>query len=200
MSLYRLKHQFQNLLRPISTQLVACGATANQVTLGAIALSAITAHVIAKHAKHHRPLWYILPAAMLVRMALNAIDGMMAKEHHQASTLGAWLNEAGDILSDTLLFASLYPHVDKQHHAALSRIIMLSGATELVAIASTLLTGERANHGPLGKSDRAFVLGAIGILVGLNAPIHRHQRLFINAAQLLLILTLINRLRHLRQA
>jgi CDP-diacylglycerol--glycerol-3-phosphate 3-phosphatidyltransferase len=33
-------------------------------------------------------------------MALNAIDGMLAREHDMQSPLGAMLNELGDVLSD----------------------------------------------------------------------------------------------------
>lgn len=91
MSIYQFKQQFQNLLRPMSNTLVQQGVTANQVTISAVVLSAVVAHVIAKHAKDKPVLWHVLPAGLFVRMAMNAIDGMMAKEHHQASTLGAWL-------------------------------------------------------------------------------------------------------------
>ena len=31
-------------------------------------------------------------------MALNAIDGMLAREHGQKSTLGAYLNELTDVI------------------------------------------------------------------------------------------------------
>ena len=124
MSIYQLKTQFQNQLRPISDALVSFGVSANQVTVSAIVLSAGSAYVIANIApqannntltnnptERNARIWLILPVALFVRMALNAIDGMMAKEHQQASNLGAVLNEGGDIVSDYLLIASLSPHI-----------------------------------------------------------------------------------------
>ncbi len=48
-------------------------------------------------------LFWLLPLVLFVRMALNAIDGMMAREFGQASKLGAYLNEIGDIVSDVAL-------------------------------------------------------------------------------------------------
>jgi len=48
-------------------------------------------------------------------MALNAIDGMLAREHHMQSKLGAILNELGDVVSDTVLIFllhSLRAHLD----------------------------------------------------------------------------------------
>ena len=37
-------------------------------------------------------------------MALNALDGMLAREFNQKSRLGAVLNELGDVVSDTALY------------------------------------------------------------------------------------------------
>ncbi len=241
MSIYQLKTQFQNQLRPISDALVSFGVSANQVTVSAIVLSAGSAYVIANIApqannntltnnptERNARIWLILPVALFVRMALNAIDGMMAKEHQQASNLGAVLNEGGDIVSDYLLIASLSPHIPTttgnklyfspkalqlpqdlssaklSNHTHLKLINSLSMLTEVVAISASLTTGERANHGPLGKSDRAFELGAIGFFMAfaqpcVNCMAHRQPRIgYIKPLfllnQLLLIKTSLNRL------
>ncbi len=46
-----------------------------------------------------QPLWYaLLPVWMLLRMALNAVDGMLAREFGQQSRLGAYLNELSDVV------------------------------------------------------------------------------------------------------
>ncbi len=239
MSVYHLKSQFQDRLRPVSDALVTAGFTANQVTISAIVLSAGTAYIIATTNERpdftelskpsivvNRQVWWILPLSLFGRMALNAIDGMMAREHHQASRRGAILNEAGDIVSDSLLIASLAPHIDtfyddKSHddllhdhsfhnknklsnHTHLRIVNSLSTLTELIAIASNLTVKQRANHGPLGKSDRALELGIIGALTALNISHNNSQKLF-NSSQsyvrplmwlneLLLIKTCLNRL------
>lgn len=225
MSVYQLKSQFQNQLRPVSNELVRLGITANQVTISAIVLSAGTAYLIATYEQSQRKqkVWWILPLSLFIRMALNAIDGMMAREHGQASQMGAILNEVGDIISDSLFIASLSPALhalfseastidiaDFYHkHSAYSLsspkshlylINSLSNLTELIAILSSTLTSQRANHGPLGKSDRALELGVIGALVALG---HRHYtqqtihyiRLLFWLNEWLLIKTCLNRLR-----
>lgn len=104
MSLYQLKSQFQDQLRPVSDMLVKHHCTANQVTISAVVLSMGTAYVIATRAGESPRLWLSLPLSLFMRMALNAIDGMMAREHGQASTMGAVLNEAGDLVADTVFF------------------------------------------------------------------------------------------------
>ena len=48
-----------------------------------------------------RPLWLLLlPPLLLLRLALNALDGMLTREFHQATPSGAVLNELGDVLAD----------------------------------------------------------------------------------------------------
>lgn len=203
MSLYQLKSQFQDQLRPISDTLVEQKITANQVTVSAVLLSVGTAYVIAKPAAEKQALWLLLPSSLFLRMALNAIDGMMAREHGQASKLGAILNEAGDIIADTALLVSLTPHIannmlSNQRH--ISRLIVLSMSTELLAIASDTVLGVRANQGPLGKSDRAFILGVLGALIGSKAPLSlSHTRLgqLFLLTEALLIKTCLNRLRYM---
>ena len=51
------------------------------------------------------PVFLLIPVWLLVRMALNAIDGMLAREFGQKSGLGAYLNEIGDVVSDAALYA-----------------------------------------------------------------------------------------------
>ncbi|ALF60208.1 alpha/beta fold hydrolase [Psychrobacter urativorans] len=224
MSVYQLKSQFQNQLRPISNELVRLGVTANQITISAIVLSAGTAYLIATSAHYQRKhkVWWILPLSLFARMSLNAIDGMMAREHGQASQMGAILNEVGDIISDSLLIASLSPSlhavfseasdiyiVDFNHkhsayslsspHSHLRLINGLSTLTELIAIFSNVSTSQRANHGPLGKSDRALELGLIGALVALGNHHYAHRaihyiRLLFWLNEWLLIKTCFNRL------
>lgn len=41
---------------------------------------------------------------MFLRMAPNAIDGMLAREFGQQSCLGAYLNELCDVVADSALF------------------------------------------------------------------------------------------------
>lgn len=233
MSLYQLKSQFQDQLRPFSNALVRHGFTANQVTVSAVVLSAGTAYVISAQAavdlQKNTPMptntavqlttttpsclenklatdklvWLILPTALFARMALNAIDGMMAREHNQASKLGALLNEAGDIVADTLLIASLQPHLvnttSQKNTHQLTIVNGLSTLTELIAISADKFTGQRANHGPLGKSDRALELGIIGTLVSLGVPVYRAAQPLLLLNQLLLLKTSLNRLRFIAQ-
>src|ERR1700754_4799602 len=104
MTLYELKPKFQAALRPMVAALAGRGVTANQVTLvalaGSILVGALTGWFAACSA-----IFLLLPVWLFLRLALNAIDGMLAREFNQKSVLGAYLNELSDVVSDAALYA-----------------------------------------------------------------------------------------------
>jgi phosphatidylglycerophosphate synthase len=161
-SVYQLKPRFQQLLRPLAAALVKAKVTPNAVTVSAIIGSAVCGGVAALGAAQH-PLWLlVLPVWLFSRMALNAIDGLMAREFNLTSNLGAILNELGDALSDLALYLPL-ALVDP---AALWPIILFSvGAvlTEFCGVLGKALGVSRHYEGPMGKSDRALVVGALAV-------------------------------------
>ena len=163
-SVYDLKPKFQGLLRPATNALAKVGVTANQVTLLAALLSLATGACIALWPRQSWPL-LIVPGVLFVRMALNAIDGMLAREHDMKSNLGALLNEIGDVISDAALFLPLacVPGVSA---AWMVTIVVLSGVSEMTGVVAVQIGARRRYDGPMGKSDRAFVFGSICLLLG----------------------------------
>src|SRR5438309_10859086 len=105
-SVYDLKPKFQNLLRPVMQALARAGLTPNIVTLAAI-IGSILVGIAVSQASARPLLLLLLPLWLFIRMALNAIDGMMARELGMSSRLGAVLNELGDAVSDLGLYLPL---------------------------------------------------------------------------------------------
>ena len=101
-SLYQLKPAFQHCLRPLVKVLARIGATPNQVTLAGLLIS-VAAGVALMLAPQNVTALLAIPVVMLLRMALNAIDGMLACEHGMQTVAGGFLNELCDVLSDCLL-------------------------------------------------------------------------------------------------
>ncbi|BBM83075.1 CDP-alcohol phosphatidyltransferase family protein [Candidatus Uabimicrobium amorphum] len=161
MSIYKLKSQFQNLLRPITRGLARIGVTANQVTVLAMLLSCAVGFVM-----YMRPSLglMILPIFLFVRMALNAIDGMLAREHNMQSKLGAILNEMGDVVSDTALYLP-FIWVSGFSSFTIITIVILAVMSEMMGVVAVQIGASRRYDGPMGKSDRAFVFGLLAILV-----------------------------------
>lgn len=174
-SIYQLKPVFQNLLRPLVQRLFDNGTTANQITLLAGLISVLVGAAVASFAEH---LWVfaLIPVWMILRMALNAIDGMLAREFGQQSPLGAYLNELCDIVADSALILpfAMIPGVDL---LIVLLVTLLALFSEYTGVLGPMIGASRRYDGPMGKSDRALVLGvlATGIALGLkearnNAP------------------------------
>ena len=194
-STYQHKSAFQALLRPAAARLHRAGITANQVTVGACAVSVLLG-ALALSGIDHKLLFLLISLWCLGRMAANALDGMLAREYGQASRLGAVLNEVGDVISDIALYL---PFVWLA--GALSWwvivIIVLAVCGELLGWLGTRVRGERGNHGPMGKSDRALVFGVTALLIALGAPIEPYLDKVWWCVTALLCVTLYNRARHL---
>ena len=104
---------------------------------------------------------------MLKRMAFNAIDGMLAREHGQQSVLGAYLNELTDVLSDAALYLP-FARIAPFDPFWVGAIVLLAAMSEMAGVLGAVVGGERRYDGPMGKSDRAFVFGVFGLVVALG--------------------------------
>jgi len=198
-SIYELKPGFQGLLRPLTRALAGAGVTANAVTVGAALLSLLAGTALAIRPGSRAAL-LLLPAVLLARMALNAIDGMLAREHGQKSKLGALLNELGDVVSDTALYLplALVPGFDARLAVG---IVVLAGISEMTGVLGPTIGASRRYDGPMGKSDRAFVFGLLALLLGLGVKPGTWLVMAQSATLALLFVTVWNRAaRALREA
>jgi len=192
-SVYDLKPRFQALLRPLVRTLAAAGVTANQVTLGATVLSLATGAAIYLRPAAPR-LLLLVPIVLFLRMALNAVDGMLAREHAQGSRLGAVLNELGDVVSDAGLYLpfSLVPGLDPEL-VVLTVVLALIG--EMTGVVAIQIGAERRYDGPMGKSDRAFWFGLLALLLGIGVAPGRWGNALLTLVALLGLITIFNRAR-----
>jgi CDP-diacylglycerol--glycerol-3-phosphate 3-phosphatidyltransferase len=191
-SVYDLKPKFQSLLRPLSNALVAAGVTANAVTIFAMLLSLASGAAI--YWFHTLRILLILPIVLFLRMALNAIDGMIAREHNQKTPVGAILNELGDVFSDAALYLPL-AFVPFFSPVLVIAVVLLSALSEMTGVVGVQIGASRRYDGPMGKSDRAFILGTLGLLLGLNLPIGPVVFPVLALMLLLLCVTIFNRAR-----
>lgn len=192
-SVYQLKSRFQNLLRPQVTRLYERGVTANQVTLAACGLSLLVALSVALLASHAW-VFLLIPLWMFLRMALNAMDGMLAREFGQQSKLGAYLNELTDVIADSALYLpfALLPGVSP---ALVVLVVVLAVISEYAGVLGVMVGASRRYDGPMGKSDRALCFGVFGAAVAVGQlPLVWLNPLLVLLA-LLLVLTIVNRVR-----
>jgi phosphatidylglycerophosphate synthase len=193
MTLYALKPRFQGLLRPLVARLASVGVTANQVTVAAALGSVGVAAIVIAYADQ-RPVFLLLPLWLFVRMGLNAIDGMLAREFGQKSRLGAYLNEICDVVSDAALYAP-FAVIAPFGVLGVGTVIFLSALSELAGVLGQTVGASRRYDGPMGKSDRALVFGALGFWVGIGAPLPAWLGWLMALVSLLLVITIVNRVR-----
>ncbi len=193
MTVYALKPRFQDLLRPLVAPLPRIGVTANVVTIVA-ALGSIVAGAVTAWFAGSRTVFLIIPTWLLARMALNAIDGMLAREFHQKSVLGGYLNEIGDVVSDAALYAP-FALVAPFGSLGIGLVIVLSIVTELAGTLGQTVGASRRYEGPMGKSDRAVVFGALALWIGCSAPMPAWLGWMVPILAILLVLTVVNRVR-----
>ena len=193
MSLYDLKPRFQALLRPYADRLAAIGLSPNAVTLMALALSALAGLLVALFPEARAPL-VLLSLVLLVRMALNAIDGMIAREHGQESPGGRLLNEVADVASDMLLVLPLVLVPDFSPFLVIL-IVILAVLTEVAGLAAVSIGASRRHDGPMGKSDRALLIGALATATFLVPSLYRAWPAVLWAAAALTLATSVRRCR-----
>ena len=153
-------------MTPLVRAAAESGITANEVTLMASALSVIFGAILAWLGTPG-PLLLLLPLVLFLRMALNAMDGMLARDHGQASRPGVYFNELGDVVSDVFLYSpfALLPALNARWMAG---SILLAVISEMAGVMAPIVGASRRYDGPMGKSDRALVFGALGLWLGLG--------------------------------
>ena len=193
MSIYDLKPKFQNLLRPLVIKLEQRGVTANQVTLTACTISVILGLILTALSGYHW-LFILIPIWLFVRMALNAIDGMLAREFNQKSRLGGYLNEITDVVSDAALYLP-FAFISPFDALQIGLIIWLSALTEFCGVLGQVQGKTRRYDGPLGKSDRAFLFGVLGLVYVFVPVLPDFLYWLIWIAIILLIITCVKRVK-----
>jgi CDP-diacylglycerol--glycerol-3-phosphate 3-phosphatidyltransferase len=193
-TIYDLKPRFQALLRPVSGALARAGVTANQVTVAAALMSVAGGAAILWRPEARWPL-LLLPAVLFLRMALNAIDGMLAREHGMKSRLGAVLNELGDVIADAALYLPLavVPGIPGWLVAGL---VMAGILVEMTGVVGVQIGASRRYDGPVGKSDRAFAFGLLAFLLGFGLAPGVWTDILLGLALALSAVTVVNRARN----
>lgn len=192
-STYALKQRFQTSLRPCVARLAQTKISANAVTLFAMTISCLVGLLLFFTAQP--TLFLILPVWMFLRMALNAIDGMLAREHGQQSRLGAYLNELADVVSDAALYLP-FVNIAPFGWPSVGTVIFLSTLSEFAGtLGQSIGTTGRRYDGPMGKSDRAVLFGALGLVFGVGGHFPPWAFWIMPATAVLISINVISRVR-----
>ena len=156
MGIYGVKPRFQRALGGIEGWLIERRVHPDHLTLAALVLSGLGGAALC--GSHWAP-WLLLlvPIVAMVRTALNALDGMVAKSTGLARPWGEVLNETCDRVADVALFAgaAFAPGSAAGLGAAVLVAMLLSSYVGTVTRAAG---GRRLYSGVMGKADRMIWL------------------------------------------
>ena len=193
-STYKIKPAFQKLLMPLLGLLRKCGFTPNLLTILAIVLSLCLGYVFSE-ANTNDSYYLYVALGLLFRMMLNALDGMMARIYNLQSTTGEILNEVGDIVSDVAIFYPLLL-IEELDFGLAFGFIILSIINEFSGVLAKSISGERRYDGPMGKSDRASLIGILCLLFYFGFEVGPYLNYVFGVAVFMVVISTLIRLKN----
>jgi phosphatidylglycerophosphate synthase len=142
----------------VERALVRRGVHPDLITISALIVSVLGGAAL-YGARWYPLLLLLVPVATLVRTALNALDGLVARSSGLARPWGEVLNECCDRFADVSLFVGLLlaPGSNVPTGCAALVLMLISSYVGTVAKAAG---GKRQYGGIMGKADRMLYLGA----------------------------------------
>ena len=186
-SIYKIKPKFQKLLIPILKLLRGLRISPNAITIFSIILSFALSYFFWNNSDNSLYL-LIVAFGLFLRMMLNALDGMMARIYNLQSKLGEILNEVGDIVSDVAIYFPLILFESLRIEIAII-FILLTIINEFCGLMAKVISRKRRYDGPMGKSDRAFLIGIICIVYYFTNGLNPYINYIIGGSSILMILS-----------
>lgn len=191
LSMYAIKPMYQRLFRGLAGNWM----TPNMATGLGILFSFFVAGAFLLGGRVNPWFFLLVPIGMALRMGMNALDGMLAREKGLATPLGAVLNEITDVVNDMICYAPLW-FVPGVRRIVLVAFLLLIFLAEFSGLLGQAVSGKRRYEGPLGgKTDRATLIGLFTGACAFVPGWWQHNPSFISFVCVFVLLTAINRLR-----
>ena len=164
MAVYSLKPRFRQQLRIVETLLIRAGVSADQLTVAGLVFAVAGAVDIVLSTRH--PLWLgLLPVLLVLRLACNALDGMIAGDTRTAKPLGFVHNEVADRAADAVLMIAVAAASDAPLLGAATLALALLASH--VSVAAAAAGGTRSHIGVMAKADRMLLLAVAAVPAAL---------------------------------
>jgi phosphatidylglycerophosphate synthase len=154
--LYRLKPASQAVVSPVARWLIRHRVSPDLVTWAAVPVALAGGACLALSA-HSPALLLAVPIAAGLRLGLNLLDGMVARESGVTHPLGELWNELGDRLADIAFIGGLAFHPAVDPRLALGAVIAAVVAS-YVGVAARAAGGRRQYGGLMSKPGRMATL------------------------------------------
>ena len=166
--LYSIKPRFVRSLAGLESHLVRRDVSADSLSYGAVALSVGGGAAIVAGHFIHPYLWFLVPVFLVFRLALNALDGSIARRTGTARPFGKVVNELCDRVSDAAL---LVPFLAIAPAGLVVAALVAVSLTSLSGLLGEVVGPERLSEGPMGKADRCAVVAVASVAAGLTGAV-----------------------------
>lgn len=192
MGIYSTKSMWQKALKPIVAVSVRYHIHPDFFTYSAIGVSVVAGISLYLTGKNHRWLWLVAPCVLL-RLLLNLLDGLVARELHLADTFGELKNEFGDRIADIVIFLgpAFGVYADFRLVIVLLSLIL---CISYLGILGKAMMGVRVYSGIYGKGDRMISLAIFSLYPAITGNLNSFNW-FIALASLAALITIIQRVR-----
>jgi len=167
--IYAAKNWFSAVLSPITKAAIKFHLSPNLFTL-----IGVLGGVLAGIGIFELQAWLVL-TGVIVRLAGANLDGAVARARNLQSKRGFWINELGDRLADTALFAGFFVLANNSAGTWVTTFQLIAMALAVVPTAVSLWGHfhgvTRINGGPFGKSERAFGAVLVVLVIQLGSPL-----------------------------
>jgi CDP-diacylglycerol--glycerol-3-phosphate 3-phosphatidyltransferase len=167
MGIYSLKPRFVRSLRSIEDILVDSRVSPDALSAWAVVVSAVAGALLTFGAFLDEPLiWLGVAPLSVARLALNALDGSVARRTGTARPFGAVINEMCDRLAD---WALLVPMASFVSPTLVFTAVVAALCVSFSGVLAQALIGTRATGGPMGKADRIAVVAVASVIGAITS-------------------------------
>lgn len=164
MGIYGIKPWFRSQLQPLIKFL--WNVHPDVLTWAALIISLVCGVLLGFSHRHPYFALIVIPL-LFIRIALNALDGMLAQQTGKARPAGEVLNEMTDRFADIAIYGGLALSPGTNLLLGLSAVISLL-MVSYVGILGKAVGTERVYTGVLGKADRVFILMFSCLVYGIK--------------------------------
>ncbi|MBN1912613.1 MAG: CDP-alcohol phosphatidyltransferase family protein [Pirellulales bacterium] len=172
--------------------------TANQATAFGIVFVLLTSasFYVGLSVEGWRWLLLLTPVFLVFRMAMNALDGMLAREYNTGTVAGELFNEGLDVIGDTVCYSSLF-FVPGGPNLTLTLLLLLAWMAEFFGVLGKGLPGGVRRHETFlgGKPDRAVWMSVLAVLLFIRPAFLEYVPYYLLVMSFFVFMTSVLRIR-----
>jgi CDP-diacylglycerol--glycerol-3-phosphate 3-phosphatidyltransferase len=192
--IYLVKGQFQKSVR----WMAGSWMSPNMATLAGVFFIGASAATLYLGLARPDLRWLLLltPLCLVLRMAMNALDGLLSREKGLATVPGEIWNEALDVVGDNVCYGVLIFVPDGPRLTVVALLLAIWAAEFFGVLGKGMPGGVRRHEAAMGgKPDRAFWMGLLAVVLYAFPGFFAYLPYYLGGVTCLVVLTALLRIR-----